>query len=286
MNRVIKTAGLSKRFGKKRVLNQVDLDIGSGKIVGLIGPNGAGKTTLLQSLLGLCVADGEIDVLGFDPRRERAKMLEQVCFIADTATLPRWMTVKQTLRYVADVHPNFNEARARDFLAKTSVSLSSRIRSLSKGMVTQLHLALVMAIDAKLLVLDEPTLGLDLLYRRTFYDALLNDYYDEGKTIVITTHQVEEIEHLLTDVMFIVAGDIVLNSTVDDFEARFTKVSVNSDKLDQAQALGPIGEIKTLGTKQYLFDGVERSRLEPLGSIARASLAEVFVAKATQGGVA
>lgn len=286
MNRVIKTAGLSKRFGKKRVLNQVDLDIGSGKIVGLIGPNGAGKTTLLQSLLGLCVADGEIDVLGFDPRRERAKMLEQVCFIADTATLPRWMTVKQALRYVADVHPNFNEARARDFLAKTSVSLSSRIRSLSKGMVTQLHLALVMAIDAKLLVLDEPTLGLDLLYRRTFYDALLNDYYDEGKTIVITTHQVEEIEHLLTDVMFIVAGDIVLNSTVDDFEARFTKVSVNSDKLDEAQALGPIGEIKTLGTKQYLFDGVERSRLEPLGSIARASLAEVFVAKATQGGVA
>ncbi|UTF58856.1 ABC transporter ATP-binding protein [Gilvimarinus sp. DA14] len=284
MKQIIKTAGLSKRYGKKRVLEKLDLQVGAGKIVGLIGPNGAGKTTLLQSLLGLCVADGDIDVLGFDPRRERAKMLEQVCFIADTATLPRWMTVKQAIAYAAGVHPNFNEQRAREFLAKTKVPLSSRIRSLSKGMVTQVHLALVMAINAKLLVLDEPTLGLDLLYRRTFYDALLNDYYDDEKTILITTHQVEEVEHLLTDVMFIVDGAIVLNSTLEDFEARFSKVTVPTELQPQAQALNPIGEIKALGAKQYLFEGVERTQLEAMGEVARASLAEVFVAKAVQGG--
>ncbi|MCP8900445.1 ABC transporter ATP-binding protein [Gilvimarinus xylanilyticus] len=283
MNQVIKTTGLSKSYGKKQALEKLDLEIGAGRIVGLIGPNGAGKTTLLQSLLGLCVADGDIDVLGFDPRRERAKMLEQVCFIADTATLPRWMTVKQAIAYVAGVHPNFNEQRARDFLAKTKVPLNSRIRTLSKGMVTQVHLALVMAIDAKLLVLDEPTLGLDLLYRRTFYDALLNDYYDDDKTIIITTHQVEEIEHLLTDVMFIVDGDVVFDCDLDTFESRYRKVTVAGEQQSQAEALKPIGEIRALGGKQYIYEDADPQALQALGDVARASLAEVFVAK-VQGG--
>ncbi|MDO3381427.1 ABC transporter ATP-binding protein [Gilvimarinus algae] len=279
MSAVIQAANINKRYGRHKVLDNINLEINSGKIVGLIGPNGAGKTTLLQSLLGLGVASGDINVLGEDPRRARSKMLEQVCFIADTATLPRWMKVSQAIEYVAGIHPRFDQALAERLLTKTQIKRTSKIRELSKGMVTQLHLALVMAVDAKLLVLDEPTLGLDIIYRRTFYDALLNDYYDGDRTILITTHQVEEIEHLLTDVVFINDGKIVLNESIESFENQFVKLKTGPESVAQARALKPVSESRTLSGHEFIFENVPRERLASLGELALASLAEVFVAK-------
>jgi ABC-2 type transport system ATP-binding protein len=274
----IEARGLRKAFGKTIAVDGVDLCIEEGRILGLIGPNGAGKTTALNAILGLAAYQGELKVLGRDPWKERDKLMADVCFIADVAVLPRWMRVSQALDYVAGVHPRFDRAKAEGFLAKTDIKRTSRVRELSKGMVTQLHLALVMAIDAKLLVLDEPTLGLDLLYRKQFYDTLLNDYFDHSRTIVVTTHQVEEIQDILTDVMFINRGRIVLASSMEDFEARYSEVMVAPEHLAAARALGPIHERQVFGRGILLFDSVDRARLAALGEVRTPSIADLFVA--------
>jgi ABC-2 type transport system ATP-binding protein len=274
----IEARGLRKTYGATVALDSVDLTIEEGRIVGLIGPNGAGKSTALNAILGLTAYEGELKVMGRNPWTERDLLMRDVCFIADVAVLPRWMTVAQALDYVAGVHPRFNRAKAEAFLTRTDIKRASRIRALSKGMVTQLHLALVMAIDAKLLVLDEPTLGLDLLFRKQFYDTLLNDYFDGARTIVVTTHQVEEIEHILTDVMFVNHGRIVLESSMEDFEARYCELMVNPDRLAEARALKPILERQVFGRSLMLFDNVPRELLTPLGEARTPSIADLFVA--------
>src|SRR6201996_9024719 len=263
----IEARGLRKACGAKLALDGVDLRVEEGRILGLIGPNGAGKTTALNAILGLISYQGKLKVLGRDPWTERERLMCDVCFISDIAVLPRWMRVSQELDYVAGVHPRFDRAKAEGFLAKTDISRSSKVRELSKGMVTQLHLALVMAIDAKLLVLDEPTLGLDILYRKQFYDSLLNDYFDHTRTILITTHQVDEIQNILTDVMFIDHGRIVFSSSMDNFESRYAEVSVNPDKLAEAPALKPLNERPSFGRSILLFEGVDRQRLANLGEV-------------------
>jgi ABC-2 type transport system ATP-binding protein len=274
---VIEARGLRKTFGAAVALDGLDLRVEEGRILGLIGPNGAGKTTALNAILGLTPYQGELRVLGRDPWAERDRLMRDVCFIADVAVLPRWMRVRQALDYVAGVHPRFDRAKAEAFLARTAIHRRSRVRELSKGMVTQLHLALVMAIDAQLLVLDEPTLGLDVLYRKQFYDALLSDYFDRRRTILITTHQVEEIENVLTDVAFIHQGRIVLDSGMEALQARYAEVSVGPDRLEDARALRPIHERQRLGRSILLFDGVERERLAALGDVRTPGLADVFV---------
>ncbi|HEY7886231.1 MAG TPA: ABC transporter ATP-binding protein [Cellvibrionaceae bacterium] len=279
MTAMIQATGLGKHYGRKKVLDHINLDIPAGRIVGVIGPNGAGKTTLLQALLGLKSVHGSIRMAGFNPQSDRVKMQEQVCFIADTAILPSWMKVSQLLDYTAAVHPNFNRERARGFLADTRINHKSRVKELSKGMVTQLHLALVMAIDAKILILDEPTLGLDIIYRKTFYDTLLNDYYDAEKTIIITTHQVEEIEHILTDVIFIDDGQIVLDETTEQMQDKYHAVLVNAEHDAGAQALGPIAVNRSLSGNYYIFENTDRAALEKLGPVHIPDLAELFVAK-------
>ena len=279
MTAIIKAEGIKKRYGRKQVLKNVALEIPGGRIVGVIGPNGAGKTTLLQALLGLKPVSGKIDVLGHKPFSDRARMLEQVCFMADTAILPGWMKVKDLLRYTQAVHPRFDMARARGFLADTKVRERDRVRELSKGMVTQLHLALVMAIDARVLVLDEPTLGLDLMYRKTFYDTLLNDYYDDEKTILITTHQVEEIEHILTDVVFIDEGEIALNESLESLQQRFIELKAAPGSVEAARALGPIAENRLLSGTRFIFEGVPENQLQALGETGLPALADIFVAK-------
>src|SRR5712672_223920 len=253
----IEAHGLRKAFGAKIALDGIDLRIEEGRILGLIGPNGAGKTTALNAILGLIPYQGELRVLGRDPWEERDQLMRDVCFISDVAVLPRWIRVSQALEYVAGVHPRFDRAKAEGFLANTTVSHRSRVRELSKGMVVQLHLALVMAIDAKLLVLDEPTLGLDILYRKQFYDTLLNDYFDKTRTIVVTTHQVDEIQDVLTDLMFIDRGRIVLNCSMEEFEARYVELAVSPDKAAAARALKPIHEHQVFGRSVLLFDGVD-----------------------------
>ena len=284
----IEARGLRKAYGATQALDGIDLKVEEGRIVGLIGPNGAGKSTALSAILGLTAYEGQLKVLGRDPWTERDQLMRDVCFIADVAVLPRWMRVWQALDYVGGVHPRFDRAKAEAFLAKTAIKRTSRVRELSKGMVTQLHLALVMAIDAKLLVLDEPTLGLDLLYRKEFYDTLLNDYFDRGRTIVVTTHQVEEIQDILTDLVFIKGGRIVLESSMEDFEARYTEVMVSPEHLAAARALKPIHERQVFGRAILLFDNVDRARLAPLGDIRTPSIADLFVARmgATQGAAA
>src|ERR1700726_1615457 len=257
----IEARGLRKAFGTTVALDHVDLRVEEGRILGLIGPNGAGKTTALNAILGLTPYQGELKVLGRDPWTERDQLMRDACFIADVAVLPRWMRVWQALDYFAGVHPRFDRAKAEGFLAKTTIRLASKVRELSKGMVAQLHLALVMAIDAKLLVLDEPTLGLDILYRKQFYDSLLNDYFDRSRTILLTTHQVEEIEHVLTDVMFINRGRIVFNRSIEELEARYLEVSVRPEQLAAARALKPMYERETLGRSTLLFDQVDRRQL-------------------------
>ena len=274
----IRASGLRKAFGDTVVLDGIDLSVDEGRIVGLIGPNGAGKSTLLNAVLGLASYDGELEVLDRDPWRRRDDLMRDVCFIADVAVLPRWMRVSQALDYVAGVHPRFDRARAEAFIAKTTIKHRSRIKDLSKGMVTQLHLALVMAIDAKLLVLDEPTLGLDILFRKQFYDSLLNDYFDGGRTIVVTTHQVEEIEHVLTDLIFIDRGRIVLSCPMEDLERRFTEVVIQPHEVLAARALAPIHERTVIGRTVMIFDGVARERVASFGEVRTPSVADLFVA--------
>jgi ABC-2 type transport system ATP-binding protein len=278
----IEAKNLRKAYGATVALAGVNLSVGEGRILGLIGPNGAGKSTALQAILGLTPFHGELKVLGLDPWAQRDQLMTEVCFIADVAVLPRWMRVSQALDYMQGVHPRFDRARAEGFLAKTTIKRKSRVRELSKGMVTQLHLALVMAVDARLLVLDEPTLGLDLLYRKQFYDTLLNDYFDRSRTIVVTTHQVEEIEHILTDVVFIDRGRIVLDATMEDLEGRYTEALVAPENVDAARALNPIHERRLFGRSLLIFDGVPRERLTALGEVRTPNLADLFVA--TMGG--
>jgi ABC-2 type transport system ATP-binding protein len=276
--KVIEARGLRKSFGKTIALDGVDLQIEEGRILGLIGPNGAGKSTALHAILGLTPYQGELKVLGRDPWSERDQLMRDVCFIADVAVLPRWLRVSQAIDYVAGVHPRFDRAKAEGFLAKTSIKRASKVRELSKGMVTQLHLALVMAIDAKLLVLDEPTLGLDLLYRKQFYDSLLNEYFDGTRTIVVTTHQVEEVQHVLTDVMFIQRGRIVLDCSMEALETCYQEVMVHPEKVAAARALKPIHERQVFGRSVLMFDGVDRQQLAALGDVRTPGIADLFVA--------
>jgi ABC-2 type transport system ATP-binding protein len=278
MTAVIQARNLSKRFGTTAALDDVAFSIESGRIVGLIGPNGAGKTTALKAILGLTDFQGELSVLGLDPRKQRHELMQHVCFIADVAVLPRWLRVSEAIDFVAGVHPRFSREKCEQFLSRTKLKPRMRVREMSKGMIVQLHLALVMAIDARLLVLDEPTLGLDILYRKEFYQSLLNDYFDEQKTIIITTHQVEEIEHILTDLMFIRDGKIILDASMDAVADRFTEVMVNPDKAAAARALQPLGERQIFGKSIFLFDGTEKPRLAELGETRQPSIADLFVA--------
>ncbi|WP_449467000.1 ABC transporter ATP-binding protein [Stenotrophomonas humi] len=276
---VISAKGLRKVYRQKPALDNTSFTIEPGRIVGLIGPNGAGKTTALKALLGLAAFEGDLQVLGMDPRTQRNALMNDVCFIADVAVLPRWIRVKEAIDFVAGVHPRFDRARCERFLANTKLHPKQRVREMSKGMVVQLHLALVMAIDAKVLVLDEPTLGLDILYRKEFYQRLLEDYFDEQKTIIITTHQVEEVEHILTDVLFIRDGRIVLSADMETMSDRFTEVLASADTLEAARALGPIDERSLpFGKTVLLFDGVDRNRLAALGETRNPGLADMFVA--------
>ncbi|MEN1944276.1 ABC transporter ATP-binding protein [Luteimonas sp. MJ293] len=277
--RVIHARGLRKTYGGTVALAGTDFTIEPGRIVGLIGPNGAGKTTALKAMLGLVPFEGELDVLGRDPRTRRDELMNDVCFIADVAVLPRWIRVREAIDFVEGVHPRFDRARCERFLANTKLTPKMRVRQMSKGMIVQLHLALVMAIDARVLVLDEPTLGLDVLYRKQFYQRLLEDYFDEDKTIVITTHQVEEVEHILTDVLFIRDGRIVLDAPMEDLAERFTEVLVNGEQIDTARQLGPLEErALPFGKTVMLFDGIPRSTLAPFGETRTPGLADLFVA--------
>jgi ABC-2 type transport system ATP-binding protein len=279
MTAVIEARGLTKSYHKTPALADVSFTVGPGRIVGLIGPNGAGKTTALKAILGLTRFEGELEVLGLDPRVRRDELMREVSFIADVAVLPRWLRVSQALEFVAGVHPRFDRTRAMDFLRRTDIRMRSRVRELSKGMVTQLHLALILAIDARLLVLDEPTLGLDLLYRRQFYDTLLNDYFDKERTILVTTHQVEEIENLFTDVIFINHGSVVLDSSVEGLAERYVQVTVTPDKASGARELQPFYEHEVFGRIAMIYDGRTHAELAPFGELRTPSVADLFVAK-------
>lgn len=281
--RVIEAHGLSKSYGAHRALDGLDFRVDSGRIVGLIGPNGAGKTTALKAILGLTPYEGELRVLGLDPFKQRDALMRDVCFIADVAVLPKWLRVAQALDYVEGVHPRFRRETAEAFLGKTDIRVQSRVRELSKGMVTQLHLALILAIDARLLVLDEPTLGLDLLFRRAFYDSLLNDYFDHERTIIVTTHQVEEIENLLTDVMFINHGKVVLDSPVENIGERFLQLVTTPDRAPAARALGPLHEREVFGRIGMVFEGRSADELRAFGEVRAPSLSDLFIAR-IQGG--
>jgi len=278
MTAIIEARGLTKSYGSTQVLRGIDLNVQPGRIVGLIGPNGAGKTTAIKAILGLTSFDGELKVLGLDPRTERDRLMEEVCFIADVAVLPRWLKVSQAVDFVAGVHPRFDRKRAEEFLTKTDIKLDSRVRQLSKGMVTQLHLALILAIDAKLLVLDEPTLGLDLLFRRSFYDNLLNDYFDKERTILVTTHQVEEIENILTDIIFIQHGKIALDTAMETLGERFTQLVPTAGNVDAARALKPFHEREVFGRVAMLYDGRPMAELASLGETRTPSVTDLFVA--------
>ena len=279
MTSLVTARGVSKHFGSVRAVDNVSFDIEKGRILGLIGPNGAGKTTLLKAMLGLTDCDGDLSVIGLDPFRQRKQLMREICFIADVAVLPRWIKVSQLLDYVEAVHPNFSRARAEELLRQTKVQPGAKVKQLSKGMVTQLHLAIIMAIDAKLLVLDEPTLGLDILFRKEFYANLLNDYFDEERTILITTHQVEEIENLLTDIMFINDGKILLDTSMDSLSDTYVEVMTSGENAQKARGLRPIAESEMFGKSVMLFEGVSREHLEGLGEIRIPSVADLFVAK-------
>ena len=275
---IIHARGLSRRYGKTVALDQVDLDIPAGRIVGLIGPNGAGKTTAMKTILGLSKFGGQLEVLGLNPSRDRDDLMEDVCFIADVAVLPRWARVWQIIELTERLHPRFSREQCMKYLARTKIKQRSKVRALSKGMVVQLHLALVMSIDAKLLVLDEPTLGLDILFRKQFYTSLLNEYFDEQRTILISTHQVEEVEHILTDLIFIQDGRLIVNSTMDDIYERYTEVMVTPDAVEQARALDPIHERVLFGRHIMLFDNADEQALGEIGEIHKPSVADLFVA--------
>jgi ABC-2 type transport system ATP-binding protein len=286
MPAIIEARGLSKNYGSTQALGGIDLNIQAGRIVGLIGPNGSGKTTAIKAILGLAGFDGQLKVLGKDPRTQRDALMEEVCFIADVAVLPRWIKVSQAVELVAGIHPRFDRKRAEEFLARTDIKPDSRVRQLSKGMVTQLHLALILAIDAKLLVLDEPTLGLDLLFRRSFYDNLLNDYFDKERTILVTTHQVEEIENILTDVIFIQRGKIVLDSAMENLGERFIQLVPAAGNVDAARALKPFYEREVFGRVAMLYDGRAQAELAPLGETRAPSVTDLFVALMQPAGAA
>jgi ABC-2 type transport system ATP-binding protein len=275
---VVSARGLTKRYGKFVAIDNISFDIRPGRIVGLIGPNGSGKTTTLKAMLGLIPFEGTLNVLSLDPRTERDELMRDVCFIADVAVLPRWLRVRDAIDFVAGVHPRFNRAKAERYIARTKLKPAMKVKEMSKGMIVQLHLALVMAIDAKLLVLDEPTLGLDILFRKQFYQNLLEDYFDANKTIIVTTHQVEEIEHVLSDLMFIREGRITLSASMDEIQERFTEVMVPQEHLAAAKALKPIDERQVFGKSILLFDGVPRSQIEPFGEIRSPGIADLFVA--------
>jgi ABC-2 type transport system ATP-binding protein len=278
MATVIEARGLSKSYGRTRALDDVSFTVDSGRITGLIGPNGAGKTTALKAILGLTHVSGELEVLGRNPRTERDRLMEEVCFIADVAVLPKWLRVSQALDCVRGLHPRFDRSRAEDFLKRTDIRLTSRVRELSKGMVTQLHLALVLAIDARLLVLDEPTLGLDLLFRRRFYDTVVSDYFDKDRTVLLTTHQVEEAENLLTDVIFMNGGRVALASSVEALAERFVQLTVSADQAARARDLGPFYEREIFGRLVLYFDGRPASSLAALGDVRTPTIADLFVA--------
>jgi ABC-2 type transport system ATP-binding protein len=274
----IEASGLRKSYGSTIALAGIDLHVDEGRILGLVGPNGAGKTTALNAILGLISYQGELRVLGRDPWSERDRLMRDVCFIADVAVLPRWIKVSDLLDYVAGVHPRFDRCKAEAFLAKTTIKLTSKVQELSKGMVAQLHLAVVMAIDARLLVLDEPTLGLDILYRKQFYDSLLNDYFDGNRTIIVATHQVDEVEHVLTDLMFIDRGKIVLNRSMEEIEARYAELMARPEKVAAARSLKPISEREVIGGSILLFEGADRERLAALGDVRTPSISDLFIA--------
>ena len=279
MTSLVSAEGVSKHFGAVRAVDNVSFEIEKGRILGLIGPNGAGKTTLLKALLGLTDCDGRMSVLGLDPFRQRKQLMQNICFIADVAVLPRWIKVSQLLDYVEGMHPNFSRQSAEAFLSKTKVQPGAKVRELSKGMVTQLHLSIIMAIDAKLLVLDEPTLGLDILFRKEFYANLLSDYFDEERTILVTTHQVEEVENLLTDIMFIEDGRILMDTSMEDIETSYIELAASGENAQKAKGLGPIAEGEVFGKSVLLFEGVAREHLEGLGELRTPSVADLFVAK-------
>jgi ABC-2 type transport system ATP-binding protein len=283
MDSIIKTDGLKKRFGDIPAVDGISMEVKRGSITGLIGPNGAGKTTLLRALLGLNTSEGVLEVMGMDPRRDRTLLQEHVCFIADTAVLPGWMRVSQILDYVAGVHPRFDRDEAERLLSLTDVGLGRRIKQLSKGMNVQLHLALVMAIDARLLILDEPTLGLDILFRKRFFEQLLNDYYDEERTIIISTHQVEEVENILTHVMFMRSGKLVLHESMEAVAERYQELHVVGQAVTEARALAPIHERTILGGKAMIFEDAETTGLQTLGELLTPSISDLFIAKMGQG---
>lgn len=279
MTSLVNARGVSKHFGAVRAVDDVSFEIEQGKIVGLIGPNGAGKTTLLKAVLGLTDCDGQLSVLGLDPFKQRKELLKNICFIADVAVLPRWIKVTQLLDFVESVHPNFSRKHAEAFLSQTKVRSDAKVRELSKGMVTQLHLCIIMSIDAKLLVLDEPTLGLDIIFRKEFYSNLLNDYFDEKRTILITTHQVEEIENLLTDIMFINDGKILLDAPMESLADTYVELMTSGENTIRARGLGPIAEHEMFGKSVLLFEGVSRENLDGLGELRTPAVADLFVAK-------
>ena len=279
MTSLVSARNVSKHFGATRAVDNVSFDIEKGKILGLIGPNGAGKTTLLKALLGLTDCDGELNVLGLNPFRQRRELMQNICFIADVAVLPRWIRVHQLLDFVEAVHPNFNRKRSEELLGDTKIQRNNKVRELSKGMVTQLHLSIIAAIDAKLLVLDEPTLGLDIIFRKEFYSNLLSDYFDEERTILVTTHQVEEIENILTDVMFIVDGKIMLDSPMEEIADNYVELLASGDNADKARNYKPIHERDVFGKKVMLFEGTDRDMLSSLGELHTPSIADLFVAK-------
>ena len=278
MSTVISARGLSKSYGKTTALKGLNFEIHAGRIVGLIGPNGAGKTTALKAILGLAPYEGELKVLGLDPRTQRNQLMQDVCFIADVAVLPRWIRVREAIDFVEGVHPRFSREKCEAFLKATKLTPDMKVKTMSKGMIVQLHLALVMAIDARLLVLDEPTLGLDILYRKAFYQHLLNDYFDHDKTIIVTTHQVEEIEHILTDLIFIRDGEVSLSASMEDVGERFTEVMVGADHVETCRAMKPLDERQVFGKSIFLFDGADRTALSRMGEIRTPGVADIFVA--------
>jgi len=281
---LVSARNVSKSYGAVKAVDDVSFEIEKGRITGLIGPNGAGKTTLLKALLGLTDCQGSLSVLGLDPFRQRKELMQNICFIADVAVLPRWIRVNQLLDFLQTIHPRFSRSRAEELIAKTKIRPKAKVHELSKGMVTQLHLSIIIAIDAKLLVLDEPTLGLDIIFRKEFYDNLLNDYFDEGRTIIITTHQVEEIENLLSDVMFINDGRIVLDASMDNLPEQYVELMTSGDNADTARRLNPIYERDVFGQKVLTFEGISRGKLTGLGELRTPDIADLFVAKVKGAG--
>ena len=279
MSTIIKAQNIQKTYAKQRVLKGIDFEIEKGQIVGLIGPNGAGKTTLIKCILGLLPCEGELDVLGINPKTNRPKLMQDVSFIADVAILPRWLKVAEAIEFMENVHPNFNRQKAISFLDKTDISMHQKVKELSKGMIVQLHLALIIAIEAKILVLDEPTLGLDIIYRKSFYDTLLNDYFNENRTIIITTHQVEEVEHLFTHIMMINKGALILNDSMENVATRFVEVLADSKHHDKLIALSPVATRKAIGKDIFLFENVDPKKLKKFGEIRLPSISDLFVAK-------